>query len=130
MKRPEPTSPHNGAHHCFDVVVVGVRFAGLNRLRGSGFSAVAFQQAGGAAHVDDVASRTLFPSCNPWYLGINVPGQPRVFLPCPGMPAYVRKCDRVAANGCDGFTLDAAPVARGPDAGRRRPDAVQRSPAA
>ena len=58
------------------------------------------------AHVNDVADRTVFPSCNSWYLGANVPGKPRVFMPYPRMPAYVRKCDRVAARGYEGFALN------------------------
>ena len=84
------------------------------------------------AHVNDVANDTLFPSCNSWYLGANVPGKPRVFMPYPRMPAYVRRCDRVAANGYEGFTLDETPVVPRPDAGpgRRPPGAVERSPAA
>ena len=87
---------------------------------------------GWVAHVNDVADRTVFPSCNSWYLGANVPGKPRVFMPYPRMPAYVRKCDKVAASGYEGFTLGAAPDVAGPSAspGRRRPRAVERSPAA
>ena len=88
---------------------------------------------GWVAHVNDAANHTLFPSCNSWYLGANVPGKPRVFMPYPRMPAYVRRCDRVAANGYEGFTLEEAPVMplRGPDPGRhRRPAAVERSPVA
>ena len=84
------------------------------------------------AHVNRAANHTLFPSCNSWYLGANVPGKPRVFMPYPRMPAYVRRCDRVAANGYEGFRLEEAPVAPCPDAGpgRRLPDAVEGSPAA
>ena len=88
------------------------------------------------AHVNDVANRTVFPSCNSWYLGANIPGKPRVFMPYARMPAYVRKCDKVAANGYQGFTLDAAPGvppdAPRPDsvAERRPPDTVERSAAA
>ena len=84
------------------------------------------------AHVNDVANRTVFPSCNSWYLGANIPGKPRVFMPYPRMPAYVRKCDKVAANGYQGFTLDATPDVPHPGsgAGRRSPDTVERSPAA
>ena len=87
---------------------------------------------GWVAHVDDAANHTLFPSCNSWYLGANVPGKPRVFMPYPRMPAYVRRCDRVAANGYEGFTLDETPTATRPDADpdRRLPGAVERSPAA
>ena len=87
---------------------------------------------GWVAHVDEAANHTLFPSCNSWYLGANVPGKPRVFMPYPRMPAYVRRCDRVAANGYEGFTLAEAPAASPPDAGqgRRLPCVVERSPAA
>ena len=56
-------------------------------------------------YVNSVADRTLFPTCNSWYLGANVPGKPRVFMPLPGLPPYVEKCDDVAANGYEGFVL-------------------------
>jgi cation diffusion facilitator CzcD-associated flavoprotein CzcO len=56
-------------------------------------------------HVNQVADTTLYPTCNSWYLGANVPGKPRVFMPLPGYPAYVEKCDDVAANEYEGFTL-------------------------
>ena len=57
------------------------------------------------AHVNEVANGTLYPSCNSWYLGANIPGKPRVFMPYLGFPAYVQKCDDVAANGYEGFAL-------------------------
>ena len=57
-------------------------------------------------HVNDVASETLVNSCSSWYLGANVPGKKRVFMPyIGGFPPYVEKCDEVAANGYEGFTL-------------------------
>ena len=56
-------------------------------------------------HVNGVADRTLFPSCNSWYLGANVPGKPRVFMPLLGFPSYAEKCVDVAKNGYDGFAL-------------------------
>ena len=55
------------------------------------------------AHGNEIAAATLFPSCNSWYLGANVPGKPRVFMPYLGFPAYVKKCDEVAAKGYEGF---------------------------
>jgi len=57
------------------------------------------------AHVNLIASYTIFPSCNSWYLGANVPGKPRVFMPLPGWPAYVERCREVAASGYPGFRL-------------------------
>ena len=57
------------------------------------------------AYVNSVADLTLFPTCNSWYLGANVPGKPRVFMPLPGLPPYVATCENVAANGYEGFVL-------------------------
>ena len=54
--------------------------------------------------VNDIANRTLFPGCNSWYLGANVPGKVRVFMPyAGGLPAYRNKCEEVAAADYAGF---------------------------
>lgn len=57
--------------------------------------------------VNSLAEKTLYPSCNSWYLGANVPGKPRVFMPYIGFPSYVEKCNQVVADGYQGFTLSA-----------------------
>ena len=57
------------------------------------------------AHVNEVADESLYPGCNSWYLGANVPGKPRVFMPYLGYAPYVEKCNEVAANGYEGFEL-------------------------
>ena len=57
------------------------------------------------AHVNHVAAQTIFPDCNSWYLGANVPGKTRVFMPLPGYPAYVEKCAAVVAKGYAGFVF-------------------------
>ncbi len=57
------------------------------------------------AHVGAVAARTLYPRCNSWYLGANVEGKPRVFMPLIGFPAYVEKCNAVARGGYTGFAM-------------------------
>ncbi len=63
-------------------------------------------QAEWVQHVADVGSLTLFPRASSWYMGANVPGKPRVFLPyVGGVGLYRQKCDEVAVNGYDGFTL-------------------------
>ena len=54
-------------------------------------------------HVNAIADFTLFPHCNSWYLGANIPGKTRVFMPLLGFPDYVVECDRVVAEGYDGF---------------------------
>jgi cyclohexanone monooxygenase len=57
-------------------------------------------------HVREVAERTLFPLADSWYVGANIPGKPRVFLPyVGGIPAYRKTCERVVANGYEGFHL-------------------------
>ena len=55
--------------------------------------------------VNEVADITLFPRCNSWYLGANVPGKTRVFMPLPGFATYAEHCAGVAAEGYPGFTL-------------------------
>ena len=59
-------------------------------------------------HVNDCAAITLHPRANSWYMGANVPGQPRVFMPyVGGVGAYREKCDAIANAGYTGFTLNA-----------------------
>ena len=58
-------------------------------------------------YVNMVADFTLFPSCNSWYLGANVPGKARVFMPLLGFPPYVERCTEVAEKGYEGFALQA-----------------------
>ena len=57
-------------------------------------------------HVGEIAGRTLYPTCNSWYLGANIPGKPRVFMPYLGFPRYKQKCDEVAKNDYEGFCFD------------------------
>ncbi len=57
-------------------------------------------------HVNQVADSTLYPLANSWYVGANIPGKPRVFMPyVGGFDRYKKQCDAVAANGYEGFTL-------------------------
>jgi cation diffusion facilitator CzcD-associated flavoprotein CzcO len=59
-------------------------------------------------HVNEIAGYTLYPKANSWYMGANVPGKPRVFMPyAGGVGEYRKKCDEVAKNGYDGFALTA-----------------------
>jgi cyclohexanone monooxygenase len=58
-------------------------------------------------HNNEVADRTLYPLANSWYVGANIPGKPRVFMPyVGGVSAYKKKCDEVAAKGYEGFRFD------------------------
>ena len=57
-------------------------------------------------HVNEVGDTTLFPTANSWYMGANVPGKPRVFMPyVGGVGVYREICDEVAAKGYEGFTI-------------------------
>ena len=53
------------------------------------------------------AGETLFPRCNSWYLGANVPGKPRVFMPYVGFPDYVERLDEIRDEGYSGFAKEA-----------------------
>lgn len=57
-------------------------------------------------HVQEVAHQRLFLHANSWYLGANVPGKPRVFMPyAGGLGEYTERCDEVARSGYKGFML-------------------------
>jgi cyclohexanone monooxygenase len=57
-------------------------------------------------HVHDVGHMTLYPRASSWYMGANVAGKPRIFMPyVGGVGLYRQKCDEIAANGYPGFAL-------------------------
>ncbi len=61
-------------------------------------------------HVNEVAEISLRSTCSSWYVGANVPGRPRVFMPyIGGFPIYVNRCNDVMTNGFEGFVVDTAP---------------------
>jgi cyclohexanone monooxygenase len=59
-----------------------------------------------SAHVKALADDTLFPHTDSWYMGANIPGKPRVFLPyVGGFGTYRKLCNEVAEKGYEGFTI-------------------------
>ena len=61
------------------------------------------------AHVNEVAYTTLYPQANSWYMGANVPGKPRIFMPyIGGVGPYRQICNDVAAKGYEGFVMAGA----------------------
>ncbi|GAB3697053.1 NAD(P)/FAD-dependent oxidoreductase [Nocardiopsis oceani] len=55
-------------------------------------------------HVAEIASYTLYPRAGSWYMGANVDGKPRVFMPyAGGLDLYRQQCDQIAAEGYRGF---------------------------
>jgi cation diffusion facilitator CzcD-associated flavoprotein CzcO len=78
-----------------------LRLRGVNSVEATGESAAAWTK-----HVADVAQLTLYPKAESWFMGANIPGKTRMFLPyAGGVGSYRAKCDRVAARGYPGFTL-------------------------
>jgi cyclohexanone monooxygenase len=65
------------------------------------------------AHANEVAYTTLFPQADSWYMGANVPGKPRIFMPyIGGVGPYRQICNDVAARGYEGFVMEGAKEAR------------------
>jgi cyclohexanone monooxygenase len=61
------------------------------------------------AHVNEVAYKTLYPTANSWYMGANIPGKPRVFMPyIGGVQVYRQICSDVVANDYRGFAMSPA----------------------
>jgi cyclohexanone monooxygenase len=66
-------------------------------------------EAGWVAHVNEIADATLYPQARSWYVGANVPGKPRVFMPyVGGCGRYRAECDEIAREGYRGFRLSRA----------------------
>ncbi|QQS23801.1 MAG: alpha/beta hydrolase fold domain-containing protein [Actinomycetota bacterium] len=81
----------------------------LADMRTSGFDTIEptpEAESGWVHHVNDCADITLYPTANSWYMGANVPGKPRVFLPyVGGVDGYRGACDEVVSRGYLGFAL-------------------------
>ncbi|MGI9410954.1 MAG: flavin-containing monooxygenase [Hyphomicrobiaceae bacterium] len=57
-------------------------------------------------HVNEVGDSTLYPLANSWYMGANIPGKPRVFMPyVGGVHNYTAKLKEVVENDYEGFVL-------------------------
>lgn len=57
-------------------------------------------------HTQEVAKQGIKQTTNSWYLGANIEGKAKVFMPyLGGFPAYLKKCEEVVANGYEGFVV-------------------------
>lgn len=85
----------------------------MQYLRDHGFSRIEAEEDAEDAwvqHSAEVANRTLYPLANSWYVGANIPGKPRIFMPyVGGVAAYKKKCDEIAARGYEGFRMGVCP---------------------
>ncbi|MFO0995289.1 MAG: NAD(P)/FAD-dependent oxidoreductase [Alphaproteobacteria bacterium] len=81
----------------------------LSYMRKSNFKSIeasAEAEKAWIAHVEEVGAVSLRSHCDSWYLGANIAGKPRVFMPyIGGVPAYAKKCEEIAAHGYEGFVL-------------------------
>ena len=60
-------------------------------------------------HVNEAAHRTLLPLADSWFLGANIPGKPRVFMPYAArIGVYRRECQEAADRGYEGFLMSGA----------------------
>ena len=79
----------------------------IDHMRKSGLSRIdpdVSAENGWVAHNNEVADGTLYPLANSWYMGANIPGKPRIFMPyVGGVEAYTNKCNEVVDNGYEGF---------------------------
>ena len=58
---------------------------------------------------------SLRSTCSSWYVGTNIPGRPRVFMPyIGGFPVYVQKCNEVMSGGFEGFVIEGAAAGNTP----------------
>ena len=58
-------------------------------------------------HVQEVANKTLFPRANSWYMGANIPGKPRLFMPyIGGVGVYREICEEIVADNYRGFKFE------------------------
>jgi cation diffusion facilitator CzcD-associated flavoprotein CzcO len=82
----------------------------IGHLREQGVATVEASEAAAQAWGDEVnraAQASLLGEVpHSWYLGANVPGKPRAFMPyAGGLKRYRDLCDEVASNGYRGFML-------------------------
>ena len=57
-------------------------------------------------HNNEVANATLYPQANSWYMGANIPGKPRIFMPyVGGVQRYTQTVAERIGNGYEGFEM-------------------------
>ena len=57
-------------------------------------------------HVNEVADLSLRSTCSSWYVGANIEGKARVFMPyIGGFPKYVEKCTEVVKKDYEGYSF-------------------------
>ncbi len=79
----------------------------IDHLRSQGLDRIApteTAQEDWVEHAREVAETTLMPEADSWYMGANIPGKPRVFMPYfGGFERYWQLCNEIVADGYRGF---------------------------
>jgi cyclohexanone monooxygenase len=77
-----------------------LRDQGLGRIQAKAAAGESWTQ-----HMADMATGTLLPQADSWYMGANIPGKPRQLLNYLGVQEYLAFCRESAENGYSGFEL-------------------------
>jgi cyclohexanone monooxygenase len=81
----------------------------LEHMQHEGYTRIeATQDAedGWVVHNNEVADSTLYPQANSWYMGANIPGKTRIFMPyVGGVHTYNKRCNEIIDNDFEGFTM-------------------------
>lgn len=81
----------------------------MTHMRDGGTQAIEAEkdaEDGWVTHNREIGDKSIRSKGNSWYVGANIPGKPRVFMPyVGGYPAYDEKCRQVVANGYEGFAM-------------------------
>ena len=84
-------------------IITYARDRQMRRIEASRMAEIAWVQ-----HNNEVANSTLYPLANSWYMGANIPGKPRIFMPyVGGVHKYVARCNEIVANDYEGFEMRA-----------------------
>jgi cyclohexanone monooxygenase len=67
--------------------------------------AVGQAQADWVQHIHEVGAASIYTKGDSWYVGANIDGKPKVFLPYIGFPRYAARCAEVVERGYEGFML-------------------------
>ena len=104
-----------GSPSVFATMVTGIEHQGdwitdcVRNMKAAGQTRIeptAESEAAWVERVAQVAEPSLRSTCDSWYIGSNIEGKTRVFMPwIGGFPTYVEVCHQVADNNYEGFVL-------------------------
>ena len=81
----------------------------LKHMKSNGYMRIEAEQKAEdywVSHNNDVANSTLYPKANSWYMGANIPGKTRIFMPyVGGVHTYNKRCNEILDNDYEGFTM-------------------------